>query len=230
MEAFINFIDTFYYRYRTVDDSQKEFVNLAIQSKLIGDANDFLLSRPDLITCPGIKGALKLKFGDPISRQNLTQQLIFWTRHRNESTLDYVHKLKALVHRITSKIQSEPLDNNIKITLIAQTEVTATHNLMSNVPQELKTILIIQNPTNLTTAINTITNYELLNNELSFRSQLAQQNTPKVLHRDMVPLVQNHNLDTQVNTNFRPNESFLRQPIQARPKSQSKLPTSKLPH
>lgn len=214
LEAFIHIIDTFFNRYYTGDDSQREFVNLAIQSKLIGEANDFLLSRPDLITWLDIREALRLKFGDPISRQNLTQQLIFSTKPRNEPILDYVHKLKTLVHRITSKIRTETLDNNVKTTLIAQTEITATHNLMSNVPQELKTILIIQNPTDLTTAMNTITNYEMLNNQLSFRSQVTQNNIPKPMNRAIAPLTLNRGQDTHLNTNFQPNYSFPRQPIQ----------------
>lgn len=178
LEAFINIIDTFYNRYHAGDESQKEFVNLAIQSKLVGEANDFILTRPDLTSWPTIREALRLKFGDPISRQNLTQQLMFAIRNKNESTLDYVHKLKALVHRISSKIQSEDLDTNTKHTLIAQTELTATHNLMSNVPQELRTVLIIQNPVDLSTAQNLIVNYELINNQISFKSHFNQNVNP----------------------------------------------------
>lgn len=193
LEAFINIIDIFYNRYYIGDESQKEFVNLAILSKLTGEANSFILTRPDLTTWPVIRDALRLKFGDPISRQNLTQQLMFSTRNRNESTLDYVNRLKTLVHRITSKIQSENLDSNTKLTLIEQTELTATHNLMSNVPQELKTILIIQNPTDLTTAQNLITNYEMINNQITFKShfhQVTDQPRPAPMHKPIANFTQ----------------------------------------
>lgn len=182
LEAFINITDRFYNRYYTGDELQKEFVNLAITSKLVGEANDFVLTRPDLTSWPAIKEALRLKFGDPISRQNLTQQLMFSTKNRNESTLDYVLKLKSLVHRISGKIQFEQLDNNTKQTLIAQTEPTATHNLMANVPQELRTVLIIQNPTNLSTAQNLIVNYEMINNQILFKTHFVQTtNSPRTL-------------------------------------------------
>lgn len=124
MEAFINIIDPFHTRYFVGDESQKEFVNLAIQSKLMCDANDFILTRPDLTTWGEIKNGLKLKFGDPIYPQNVTQHLMCSTRNRNESVTDYVNKLKTLVHKITSKIQSDLyiiIHNNTKLMLIAQT-------------------------------------------------------------------------------------------------------------
>lgn len=221
LEAFINTIDTFHNRYYAGDESQKEFVNLAIQSKLIGEANNFILTRPDLITWPQIKEALRLKFSDPISRQNLTQQLMFSMKNRNESALDYVHKLKTLVHRIISKIQSEPLDTNTKLTLINQTELTATHNLMSNVPQDLKTILIIQNPSDLSTALNTITNYEMINNQLSFRHQISHP--PMPFKPQPKPTTHSTPLQPPTNANvfaprFQQNTSFPRQPIHVQPR------------
>lgn len=233
LEAFINVIDIFHNRYYTGDESQKEFVNLAIQSKLIGEANDFVMTRPDLTTWPVIREALRLKFGDPISRQNLTQQLMFSVKNRNESALDYVDKLKTLVHRITSKIQSEPLDPSIKHTLIAQTELTATHNLMSNVPQELKTILIIQNPTDLTTAQNLIINYEMINNQISFKSHFNQAiNLPKAppTQKPLMPFMQFP--QPQTPNYFRQqqaNKPFPSQPINIQPqlnKIQKHFPTN----
>lgn len=228
LEAFINIIDTFYNRYYTGDESQREFVNLAIASKLVGEANDFVLTRPDLTSWPAIKEALRLKFGDPISRQNLTQQLMFSTKNRNESTLDYVLKLKSLVHRISGKIQSEQLDNNTKQTLIAQTELTATHNLMANVPQELRTVLIIQNPTDLSRAQNLIVNYEMINNQISFKTHFSQTtNPPRTLPNTSLtfPQSQNHN-NTRHQQISRP---FPSQPINIQPqmnKVQRQFPTN----
>lgn len=224
LEAFVNIIDTFYNRYYTGDISQKEFVNLAIQSKLVGEANNFLLTRPDLITWPVIKDALRLKFGDPISRQNLTQQLMFSTKQKNETTLEYVDKLKTLVHRITSKIQSETLDNGTKLTLIQQTELTATHNLMSNVPQELRTILIIQDPKDLTTAVNSITNYEMINNQLTYKNQFSPINHQIPANKHMP-----HRPRT-TSQSFAPQPAhFPRQPIQIEQKSnfQRSFPTNR---
>lgn len=238
LEAFINIIDKFYNRYYKNDESQKEFVDLAIQSKLIGEANDFILTRPDLTTWPAIREALRLKFGDPISRQNLTQQLMFLTKPRHESTLDYVNKLKSLVHRITSKLQAETLDYATKLALIAQTELTATHNLMSNVPQELKTILIIQNPTDLTTAQNLITNYEMINNQLTFKSHFGQaSNPPKPVstYRPPVPFTQigpqaQANFNNYPRPQFQQSKPFPSQPIHVRPqmsKIQTNFPTNR---
>lgn len=53
-----------------------------------------------------IKIALKQTFCDPITRAKLPQELIFLTR-KNESTQDYIQKLKTLVTKIYTKICSE---------------------------------------------------------------------------------------------------------------------------
>lgn len=83
LEFFLNQIDTFHSRYFNNDLSQQEYVMLAIRSKIVQSAEDFLLTRPDLKTWPEIKLALQQKFSDPITRANLQQQLIFLSR-KNE--------------------------------------------------------------------------------------------------------------------------------------------------
>lgn len=67
LESFINSIDKFHNRYGiTTDNSLNEFVFASICAKIVDEAADFLLCRPDLDTWPQIKQALKNKFGDKV--------------------------------------------------------------------------------------------------------------------------------------------------------------------
>lgn len=223
LESFINQIDTFHARYFNNDVSQQEYVLLAIKSKLLNSAEELLLTRPDLQTWDQIKLALRQKFSDPITRTNLQQQLIFLTR-KNESVQDYILKLKALVTQINNKICTEILNAEARAILIAQNELTATQNLLSNVPNDLRTLLIVQNPPNLDVAIEIISNYEILTSQNSFKNNFLQNMTTK-------PKQPNHtflnNLPKPMNfqppfwnnfqkpTNFRP--PFPSQPININP-------------
>lgn len=173
LESFINQIDTFHTRYFNADPSQQEFVLLAIKSKIINNAEDFILTRSDLVTWAEIKNVLQQKFSDPITRANLQQQLIFLTK-KNESTQDYIQKLKALVTKINTKICTEVTNAEARAILISQNELTATQNLLANISSELRTLLIVQNPQNLNTAIDIITNYEILTSQATFKNNYLQ--------------------------------------------------------
>lgn len=84
LEAFIKQIDTFCTQHFNEDASQQEHVLLAIKSKSINHAEEVLLTGPDLETGDQIRESLRQKFGDPFTRANLKQQLIFLTRNRSE--------------------------------------------------------------------------------------------------------------------------------------------------
>ena len=208
LEAFINQIDTFHTRYFTNDASQQEYVLLAIKSKITGSAEDFLLTRPDLTTWDEIKLALRQKFSDPVTRANLQQQLIFLTK-KNESTQDYIQKLKALVTKINTKICTEIPNIEARTILINQNELTATQNLLANISNELRTLLIVQNPQNLDSAIDIITNYEILTSQSSFKNTYIQNhnqtkhNTQKTFNPFLTKqLTPNHFLTRSQTPNF----------------------------
>ncbi|XP_076271436.1 uncharacterized protein LOC143203188 [Rhynchophorus ferrugineus] len=139
LDSFINQIDTFYARYYTNDQSQQEYVLLAIKSKIIGEAEDFILTRPDLISWDQIKIALQQKFSDPITRCNLQQQLIFLVRNKNEPCLDYIQRLKSINTQINTKICTEVQNLEARNILIKQNELTATQNLLANISKKKKT-------------------------------------------------------------------------------------------
>lgn len=176
LEFFLNQIDTFHSRYFNNDLSQQEYVMLAIRSKIVQSAEDFLLTRPDLKTWPEIKLALQQKFSDPITRANLQQQLIFLSR-KNESTQDYIQKLKALVTKVNTKICTEVQNAEARAILISQNELTATQNLLANISSELRTLLIVQNPQNLENAIEIINNYEVLTSQTNFKNNYIQNHS-----------------------------------------------------
>lgn len=179
LESFVNQINTFHTRYFNADPSQQEYVILAIRSKILGAAEDFLLTRPDLKTWDEIKNALQQKFSDPITRANLQQQLIFLSK-TNESTQDYIQKLKSLVTKINTKICTDVMNAEARAILISQNELTATQNLMANISSELRTLLIVQNPQNLDSAIDIITNYEILTSQTTFKNNYLQNHNKPI--------------------------------------------------
>ncbi|XP_066157664.1 uncharacterized protein [Euwallacea fornicatus] len=155
----------------------------AIKSKLINEAGNFLMTRPDLKTWADIKQALRTKYGDPYSRQNLVQELIYTTRSHNEPIFDYLERLKSLNHRITSKIISDISLTGISNSLIAQNELIPVQNLVTNSPVELRTILMVQNLVNLDLATSFVLNYQMAENHMKF----TRQNNPNFTNPGVKP-------------------------------------------
>ncbi|XP_076271644.1 uncharacterized protein LOC143203410, partial [Rhynchophorus ferrugineus] len=212
LDSFINQIDTFYARYYTNDQSQQEYVLLAIKSKIIGEAEDFILTRPDLISWDQIKIALQQKFSDPITRCNLQQQLIFLVRNKNEPCLDYIQRLKSINTQINTKICTEVQNLEARNILIKQNELTATQNLLANISNELRTLLIVQNPQNLDSAIDIITNYEILSSQDRFKNNFTQNFESKNQNINL-----KRNLFLKQNLTTYPKNQFPSQPIPIRP-------------
>ncbi|KAL1488236.1 hypothetical protein ABEB36_015191 [Hypothenemus hampei] len=103
----------------------------------------FSSNTPDLNSWHEIKTARRQKFSDPITRVNLQQQLIFLSKQKHESTQDYIQKLKALVTKINTKIWTKVNNLETRNILITQNELTATQNLLANITNELRTLLIV---------------------------------------------------------------------------------------
>lgn len=190
LEFFINSVDKFYNRYflGTNDESLKEFVFASICSKLIDDAGDYILCRPDLVSWPSIRDALRLKFGDRINRHVLAQQLNFLARNKNESVLDFLERLKILKTKIALKINSDAsLSIPTKIALVEQTELNAVSVLIANSPSELRTILMYKNPVTLDDANSDVINHMLIEQQLSARFQPRQNNSSNMAHHFKAP-------------------------------------------
>jgi len=189
LESFLNACDKFFERYgRTNDNSLNEFVFASIYSKIVDEAGDYILCRPDLNTWPQVKQALRDKFGDKIDRHVLQQQLVFLTRHKNESTLDFVDRIKILKMRLNLKINADPQINPAtKLSLIDQNEVTAVTILMSNASPELRTLLMLKNPRNIDEATSTVINHSQLEQQISLHHKpnfhQNHQNHMKPFHR-----------------------------------------------
>ncbi|KAL3273398.1 hypothetical protein HHI36_014844 [Cryptolaemus montrouzieri] len=84
LESFINSVDKFLDRYgRTTDNTLSEFVFAVICSKIVDEAGDFILCRPDLGTWPEVRKALREKYGNKIDRHVLQQRFTFLSRNRN---------------------------------------------------------------------------------------------------------------------------------------------------
>lgn len=61
--------------------------------------------------------------------------------------------------------------------LIAENELTLTQNLPANISAELRTLLTAQSPQNLDTAMDIITNYEILTSQISESQTLQYRRT-----------------------------------------------------
>ncbi|KAK9879626.1 hypothetical protein WA026_006692 [Henosepilachna vigintioctopunctata] len=164
LESFLNSADRFYERYgRTQDNSLSEFVFASICSKIIDEAGNFILCRPDLGTWPEVKQALKEKFGDKIDRHVLQQQFIFLTRNKHENISDFIERLKLTKMRLNLKINSDThVDPQTKLSLIQQNEITAITVLISNCNSELRTLLMLKNPSNIDEATSLVLNHSLM--------------------------------------------------------------------
>lgn len=210
LEFFIASIDKFYDRYftNTNDASLKEFIFASICSKIIDDAGDFLLCRPDLTTWPEIRNALRQKFGDRVNRQVLSQQLNFLAKTRNENMIDFIERIKILKTRICLKIISDQtLRQETKQALNEQTELTAVTVLMSNSPTDLRTILMFQNPQNLEDANAIVVNHSLLEQQINARSFVPKQNnqpTNKPQHNKNTQFYK-YQQPSNFQSNFQPN-------------------------
>lgn len=233
LESFINSVDKFYDRYgKTTDNSLSEFVFAAISSKIVDEAGDFLLCRPDLGTWPEIKKALRDKFGDKIDRHVLQQQFIFLTKNKNEHISDFLERLKLIKMKLNLKINADTQINTAtKAALIEQNEVTAVTILMSNVNIELRTLLMLKNPKNIDEATSLVINHSLIEQQINLRHQSykpiqkpvpnyhnnkVQYNyhqRPTFGHQTNFSNLQNNYPQHSFNNNFNPRPTFPSQPI-----------------
>ncbi|KAK9881378.1 hypothetical protein WA026_016269 [Henosepilachna vigintioctopunctata] len=203
LESFLNSADRFYERYgRTQDNSLSEFVYASICSKIIDDAGNFILCRPDLQTWPEVKQTLKEKFGDKIDRHVLQQQFIFITRNKTENISNFIERLELTKMRLNLKINSDPhIDPQTKLSLIQQNEVTAITVLISNSNDELRTLLMLKNPKDIDEATSLVLNHSLMEQQINFRYQPWDRNANKFQPRPI-----NH--QRQNNFNSYRNQSF----------------------
>lgn len=221
LESFIISIDEFYSLYSTTED-QKKLVLAAIKFKLIDDAKNFLLSRPDLTTWTSIKDALRQKFGDPITYPILLQQLQYTKINKDENILEFVERLKTFVQRITSKIQCEVQDQQSKLLLINQVEKTSVLILTANSPQTLKTMLMLQGPDKLNDALKHVLNYNMIESQVNFSNNHSTLQNVAPKHQNNYNRYKNKSLNnvTYPPTNYylpNPPQKFPSQPIFVQP-------------
>lgn len=173
LESFILAIDEFHALYYNNSEDQKKVVIAAIKSKLLDNARDFLLSRPDLTSWDSLKIALREKFGDPITYHILMQQLQYFKTNKNENILQFVDRLKNFKQRIFSKIQCDVNDAGAKQILISQIETTSVLILTANSPQTLKTMLMLQQPFTLDDAYKHVVNYNVMESQVNFTNNAS---------------------------------------------------------
>lgn len=232
LEFFVNSIDKFYNRYNiATDETLQEFVFATICSKIIDEAGDYLLCHPELTTWPLIKDELRNKFGDKINRHTLSQQLNFLSKYKNESTLDFLDRIKILKNRINVKINSERLVQATKTALIEQNERSAITVLLANISSELRTILMINNPQDLDDTYNLVLNHTIIEQQINNRHQVLRNNIPQTLTNPRQNNRHQHqpnfnNSYSHINTNSYQNP-FPNQPINIQPRPvQHRFPTN----
>lgn len=181
LETFINSVDKFHNRYGiTTDNSLNEFVFSVICSKIISEAGDYILCRPDLETWPDVRDALRLKFGDRTDRNVLHQQFLYLNRNKNENIIDFLDRLKIMKMKLNLKINADStLTQSVKTSLIEQNEVTAVTILLSNVNSDLRTALMTIRPRNIDEATTLVINHTLMEQQIVHRNNSHHSNFNK---------------------------------------------------
>ena len=222
LEHFITCIEDFHKSFSNTSEIQKKYVFSTIKSKLKDEAHNLLYCRSDLTNWEDLKNALRQKFGDPISFLVLLHQLNYFNRNKNENIMDFILRLKQFLQRIFAKIQTEQANENVRSAFRYQTEKTAIITLMSNSPDILKSYLLTTNPDTLDQAISCITNYNLVESQVTLRNQLNRHN----IDRNMPSITNNQNNQNNhimQKTNF-PSQPLNLQPRQIHHKFPSNIP------
>lgn len=161
LESFINRCDKFYNSYgRTLDNNLSEFVFNVISSKLKHNVYNFIMCRPDIITWPLLKTALRNHYGDKIDRQTMMREFLQMTKHRHESILDFLERMKLTKSKVEVKIHIDTvLTAEQKRLLINQNELNALDILAANSDDGLRLILDIRTPATLAEASEVVTRH-----------------------------------------------------------------------
>lgn len=161
LENFIAKADKYYEKYgNTDDDTLTDYVFCMLSNKLINEANDFAICRPDLTDWPMLKAALRNKFGDFTDRKVLTHQFKNLKLKYNEPLNEFLERIRALQTQLDIKIQMEDSLTQEQKTLHKEiNEQTALEILYNNCPQMLQTIIDVKAHTTLTQATSTILNF-----------------------------------------------------------------------
>lgn len=214
LESFLSRCDKFYDSYgKTTDNGLNDFVFNVICSKLRNDVSNFLMCRPDINTWPQIKISLRQHFGDKIDRQTLIREFLQLLKNKNETILDFLEKLKQMKSRIEVKIQTdETLTNDQKVLLINQNELNALDILTANSDDNLRLLLDIKQPVDLSDAYDLVIKHfhnQSRINALTKRHEFTRQ-TSKI--QNMSNFKQNINPQTNMSYYPRINyQSFPRQ-------------------
>ncbi|KAL1489352.1 hypothetical protein ABEB36_014265 [Hypothenemus hampei] len=178
LECFIDRCGKFNNNYgRTTDSSLNDFVHNVICSKLKGNVGNFLMCRPDLTSWPLIKEALREHYGDRIDRQTLTREFLQLNRHRNESIVDFLERLKLMKSQVEVKIQTdESLNDDV---------------LSTNTDDNLRLLLDLKQPNTLTVASDVVIRH--FHNEMRINSLSRRQNNNFHTTVKIPTLTVNHN-------------------------------------
>ncbi|KAL1489539.1 hypothetical protein ABEB36_013493 [Hypothenemus hampei] len=157
LECFIDRCEKFYNNYgRTTD-------------------RNFLMCRLDLTSWPLIKEALREHYGDRIDRQTLTREFLQLNRHRNESIVDFLERLKLMKSQVEVKIQTdESLNDGQKVILMNQNELNTLDVLSANTDDNLRLLLDLKQPNTLTAASDIVIRH--FHNEMRINSLSRRQN------------------------------------------------------
>ncbi|KAK9711421.1 Integrase zinc binding domain [Popillia japonica] len=118
------------------------------------------MCRPDITNWPLLKTALRDHYGDKIDRQTMMREFLQMTKHRHESILDFLERVKLTKSKVEVKIHIDTvLTAEQKRLLISQNELNALDILAANSDDGIRLILDIKAPATLAEASEAVTRH-----------------------------------------------------------------------
>lgn len=135
---------------------QNEYLFHIITSRLSGDAANLVGERELIHTWEELKELLNQHFGDPRSEECLAMELESLKRNRNESYVDFCHRIQQLRSSLFSKVSETIDDANLRTAKHHIYNNTSLNVFLYNLPAYLVRLVRLRNVTILEDALKIV--------------------------------------------------------------------------
>lgn len=176
-------------------DAQNEYLFHVVTSRLGGEAANLVGERDQISTWDELKNVLSQHFGDPRSEECLAMELEVMKINRDESYLDFCHRIQHLRSVLFSKISENVQDINLKLAKHQIYDNTSLNVFLYNLPAYLVRLVRLRNINSLEEAL------KIVLEEQNFQTVYDSKNTKNNFNYN--PRPQNfQNFNNKFNNNF----------------------------
>lgn len=126
-------------------DLQNEYLFHVVTSRLGGEAANLVGERDQISTWEELKNVLGQHFGDPRSEECLAMELEIMKKNRDESYLDFCHRIQHLRSVLFSKVSENVQDINLKLAKQQIYNHTSLNVFLYNLPSYLVRLVRLRN-------------------------------------------------------------------------------------